>query len=185
VATFMVMCMSNYASSTPSGGQTLADVDVGAATLLVGRALHVAARALLQLHEQASTHQALSQPERVVHVSLAVLLFFYLAALGPLLNTAAASCARSSGSNAGSSAGSSSASSSSSAAGSSGSAPVAAGAGALQQLQQKLLLETWPRIAAAINRVYAAQREDGEVPWDAAENEFARAFPPADAQQLL
>jgi hypothetical protein len=84
----------HQSGSSSSNNSSIAAVKAhgNSLALLIGRALHVAAHALLQLHEQAGAAAAgpsrsaqMSESAQLGTLCTAVLLTFYLAALGPLL----------------------------------------------------------------------------------------------------
>jgi hypothetical protein len=148
--------------------------------LLIGRALHVAARALLQLHKQEAGGAAASaqlsplqqQSERapqVMVVVLSALLYFYLAALGPLLEQAAARVAA---------AGSSSSRSANAAAAQQHISAIKQ----LQELQQELIEMIWTRAVAMIDSFLGGT--DGSTLTTCAA-EFRNLLPVSAAQQLL
>jgi hypothetical protein len=195
-----VASQAGRASSSSSSSSAVAGVvheHAGSLMLLIGRALHVAAVALLQLHElqpsssaqqlgleqqaqQQQQHQQQQSEEEntgaLDALCLIAMLYFYLAALGSLLEAASAAA----GAAASSSAGGSSRAECSNAA---GLQQIAA----LQQLQRHLLQETWLRLAQAMERATAAAAASLSHPNGliALQAEFMAVFPAAAAQQML
>jgi hypothetical protein len=154
----------------------------GSLKLLIGRALHVAAHALLQLHEQAGPTAA--GPSQRVQVSesaqrgfggTAQLLYFYLAALGPLLEDASAAATGSADGS--SSAGGSTAAGSSSASVSSSSA---FSLHHLTELHNQLLADTLVRLGERVGRADGTSSTGPDVV-----SEALAVFPAAAARQLL
>jgi hypothetical protein len=162
-------------------------------TLLVGRALHVAATALLQLHgvEQAAARdtwgaedggQTAETAQEEVFCFSAVL-YFYLAALGPLLEAAASSCAASTGAAA---SGSSSSSSSSAASPTDSSASTVSKVRELHKLQRQLQQGTWMNFAQSVHNASAADAEVRQYAVvDVQKNRWVEVFPVSAAQQML
>jgi hypothetical protein len=173
---------SSSSSSSSSGEEGVPLV------LLIGRALHVAARALLQLHEEAGApaagrstpqQQQREQAPQVMVVVLAALMYLYLAALGTLLEQQVDKAAAASSS------------SSASAADASSAADQDGAAGAQQQvreikqlmeLQQDLLQSLWPRAAAVIDSFVDGTSSSTLTTGEA---ETKAMIPAAAAQQLL
>jgi hypothetical protein len=170
---------------------------------LVGRALHVAASALLQLHEEAAaasrgadrqhaeTQQQAGQDLKEARFKahcFALAPYFYTAALGPLLKAAYSSSAASSRTT--SSSGTTS-SSSSSAAGAAhavgGSTTSVQDTTELQQLQQQLLKVTWVRLAQAVNSLHGTDTAGLHPPagLSVMQAVFMQVFPASAAQQML
>jgi hypothetical protein len=174
-------------SSSSSGGATAAAVREHAAplALLVGRALHVAATALMQLHNCNGNELCKGQewPTTITECSLGevqcsmVLLYCFVAALGPLLEAAAAAAAAAAAG-----------ASSSSAAGGSSSAAGMQSIAALQQLQQQLLHSTWMRLSDAYDSVNATFEAGGldicRGP-EVMQGELLGVFPADAVQQML
>ncbi|KAF6258451.1 hypothetical protein COO60DRAFT_1120832 [Scenedesmus sp. NREL 46B-D3] len=159
-------------------------------TLPIGRLLHVAAKALLQLHEDASgaQKQAEAEPQddkpldttQFEALHFATLLYFCVAALGPLLEAAVSTAAGSS----------SAAGNSSRTAGAvdNGSAEAGVqGIRELQQLQGQLLQETKKRLAEAARNALVADAAGSNQPegLGAVPAVLVDVFPASAAQQML
>jgi hypothetical protein len=188
LTTVMLQTWLESDSKQPSGASGTADsVPL---VLLIGRALHVVARALLQLHESAEGAAATGrlmphqqQDERAPQVLvpvLSALLYFYLAALGPLLKQAAEKVAAASSS------------SSSASTADDGNVVDQDGAAAVQQhiseikqlqkLQQNLLKTVWQGAVAVIDSCVGGAADSRLTTGAAAMREM---IPAAAAQQLL